>query len=119
MLDSHFGTVTKIASEELEFTICDSSYTSCEAENGKKDYFEICIDLNELIQYNLPVEIENRQYCICMHIKKWEMIEIIHILSPEPMIQTNSGTQHFVMKSDFQQLLNGECFGDNVSTKSK
>ncbi|KAL5475658.1 hypothetical protein EMCRGX_G025501 [Ephydatia muelleri] len=54
--------VTKIASEELEFTICD---TSCEAEN-------------EL-----------------------------------PMIQTNSGTQHFVMKSDFQQLLNGECFGDN------
>eukprot|EP00731_Ephydatia_muelleri_P026677 Em0018g777a len=57
--------VTKIASEELEFTICDISYTSCEAEN-------------------------------------------------EPMIQTNSGTQHFVMKSDFQQLLNGECFGDNV-----
>ncbi|KAL5463773.1 hypothetical protein EMCRGX_G032707 [Ephydatia muelleri] len=56
--------VTKIASEELEFTICDISYTSCEAEN-------------------------------------------------EPMIQTNSGTQHFVMKSDFQQLLNGECFGDN------
>ncbi|KAL5516626.1 hypothetical protein EMCRGX_G002010 [Ephydatia muelleri] len=57
--------VTKIASEELKFTICDTSYTSCEAEN-------------------------------------------------EPMIQTNSGTQHFVMKSDFQQLLNGECFGDNV-----
>ncbi|KAL5467049.1 hypothetical protein EMCRGX_G031216 [Ephydatia muelleri] len=57
--------VTKIASEELEFTICDISYTSCEAEN-------------------------------------------------EPMIQTNSGTQHFVMKSDFQQLLNGECFGDNI-----
>ncbi|KAL5460302.1 hypothetical protein EMCRGX_G033744 [Ephydatia muelleri] len=57
--------VTKIASEELEFTICDTSYTSCEAEN-------------------------------------------------EPMIQTNSGTQHFVMKSDFQQLLNGECFGDNI-----
>lgn len=67
LLDSHFGTVTKIASEELEFTICD---TSCEAENGKKDYFDIRIDLNELIQYNLPVEIEYRQYCICMHIKK-------------------------------------------------
>ncbi|KAL5510242.1 hypothetical protein EMCRGX_G005757 [Ephydatia muelleri] len=59
--DSHFGTVIKIASEELEFTICD---TSCEAEN-------------------------------------------------EPIMQTNSGTQHFVMKSDFQQLLNGKCIGDN------
>ena len=34
------------------------------------------------------------------------------------MIKTNSGT-HFVMKSDFQQLLNGECIGDNVNTDSK
>ena len=37
------------------------------------------LTLNELIQYNLPVEIENRQYCICMHIQKLEMIEIIPI----------------------------------------
>ncbi|KAL5502550.1 hypothetical protein EMCRGX_G009346 [Ephydatia muelleri] len=26
----------------------------------------------------------------------------------------NAGTQHFVMKFDFQQLLNGECIGDNI-----
>lgn len=42
----------KIANEESEVTICD---TSCEPENGKKDYFDIRIDFNELIQYNLPV----------------------------------------------------------------
>ena len=35
ILDSHFGTVTIISSDELQVTICD---TSCEADNGKKDY---------------------------------------------------------------------------------
>ena len=39
--------VTKLSSDELQVTICD---TSCEADNCMKDYFDMRTDLNEIIQ---------------------------------------------------------------------